>query len=104
MAAWPTQLVMDCAVTLNSRQSSTGVRPTRTKSTIWHLNFAGYGGRIFHIEGPLDTKNDVSTESGQLQPSAPYVAGVLLRPIDLSTSVIPLTSLSDSCMVHVLLV
>src|SRR5690606_36618258 len=67
MAAWPTQLVMDCAVTLSSRESSAGARPARTSSTICCLNSAGYGGLTLDIHGSLNTKNDVSTESGQPQ-------------------------------------
>jgi hypothetical protein len=34
MADWPTQLVMDWAVTPNSRESCAGERPARTSSTI----------------------------------------------------------------------
>ncbi len=65
MAAWPTQLVMDCAVTLNSRESPAGVCPARTRSTICCLNSAGYGGLTLDLCGSLNTKNDVSTEPGQ---------------------------------------
>ena len=67
MAAWPTQLVMDWAVTPNSRESCEGERPARTSSTICWRNSAGYGGRTFDICDSLNTKNDVSTEPGQLQ-------------------------------------
>ena len=52
---------------LGRSESSAGVRPARTNSTICCLNSAGYGGRTFDIYDSLDTKNDVSTEPGQLQ-------------------------------------
>lgn len=58
---------MDCAVTLNSRESSAGVRPARTNSTICCLNCTGYSGLTLVICGSLNTKNDVSTQPGQLQ-------------------------------------
>jgi hypothetical protein len=64
---------MDCAVTLNSRESSAGVRPACTNSTICCLNCAGYGGLTLDIFGSLNTKNDVSTEPGQLQQARPIV-------------------------------
>jgi hypothetical protein len=67
MAAWPTQLVMDWAVTPNSRESCAGERPAQTSSTIFWRNSAGYGGRTLDICDSLNTNNDVSTDSGQLQ-------------------------------------
>jgi hypothetical protein len=67
VAAWPTQWVMDCALTLHSRESSAGVRPARTSSTSCYLNSTGYGGLTLDMCGSLNTKNDVSTKLGQLQ-------------------------------------
>lgn len=54
-------------VTPNSCESSAGERPARTNSTICWRNSAGYGRRTLDICDSLNTKNDVSTESGQLQ-------------------------------------
>ena len=82
LAAWPTQLVMDCAVTLNSRESSAGVRPARTSSTICCLDFSGYGGLALEICGSLNTKNDVSTEPGQLQLHSLVLASPHGRSVD----------------------
>lgn len=64
---------MDCGVTLNSRESSAGVRPARINSTSCCLNCAGYGGLTLDICGSLNTKNDVSTEPGQLQLPEPQL-------------------------------
>lgn len=72
ISAWPTQLVKDRAVTLNSRENSAGVRLARTSSTICCLNSAGYGDLNLDICGTLNTKNDVSTEPGQLQVQLQY--------------------------------
>lgn len=67
MAAWPTQMVMDWAVTPNSRESCAGERPARTSSTIYWRNSAEYRGLTLDICDSLNTKHDVSTEPGQLK-------------------------------------
>jgi len=61
-----TQLRIDWAVGSNSRDSSSGVRPERTNSTIRRRYSGGYGGRLLGIADSFLPKDEVSTESGQL--------------------------------------
>jgi hypothetical protein len=58
---------MVCAVQPNSRDSSAGVLPARANSTICYRNSAGYGGLDLGIVNSFHSKNEVSTEAGQLQ-------------------------------------
>lgn len=89
MAPWPTQLVMDCAVRLNSREGS-GACAWHSSSTICCLKSAGYGGLTLDIFGSSNTKHDVFTEPDQL----PEVSRVQVsRPIWLGYT----TPTSNSC-------
>ena len=51
-AARATQAVMFCALTLNSRDSSAGERPTIANSAIGCLNASGYGGLVWASRTP----------------------------------------------------
>src|SRR6187455_2434757 len=66
-AACATQAEMLCEVTPNSRESSPGVRPVCTSSTIWRLNSAGYGGLDWGMSDSFLGQDQVSVKSAQLQ-------------------------------------
>ena len=65
-SAWRTQFQIDCAVGSNSRDSESGVRPPRTRSTICCRYSGEYGGRLLGIVSS-STSLRVSTKPGQLQ-------------------------------------
>jgi hypothetical protein len=56
-----------CAVGSNSRDSSSGLRPDRTNSTICRRNSGGYALLRFDIVDSSFPKDEVPTERGQLQ-------------------------------------
>ena len=58
---------MLCAVTPNTRDSTAGVRPACTSSTIWSQNSAGYGGLVLSILDSFFREDEVSAKQGQLQ-------------------------------------
>jgi hypothetical protein len=58
-----------CAVGSNSRDSSSGLRPDRTNSTICRRNSGGYALLLFDIVDSSFPKDEVSTKRGQLQAS-----------------------------------
>src|SRR5579862_5387638 len=66
-SACATQLLIDWAVGSNSRDSSSGVRPARTSSTICWRNSGGYGFLVLGIVDSFLHKIQVSTKPGQLQ-------------------------------------
>ena len=67
-SAWRTQFQIDCAVGSNSRDSESGVRPPRTRSTICCRYSGEYGGRLLGIVSSSPSLR-VSTKPGQLQVS-----------------------------------
>src|SRR5207244_2401561 len=58
------------AVGPNSRDSSAGVRPPRTRSTIWRLNSGVYRTVFSAIVNPSKPYVEVSTQAGQLHADA----------------------------------
>src|SRR5215469_4474730 len=58
------------AVGPNSRDSSAGFRPVRTRSTIWRLNSGVYRTFVFAIVNPSKPYVEVSTKAGQLHNSS----------------------------------
>src|SRR5207302_11012139 len=70
------------AVGPNSRDSSAGVRPLRTKSTIWRLNSGAYRTVFFSaIVNPSKPYVEVSTQAGQLQIAKLTAFSVRRRPV-----------------------
>src|ERR1700730_1626847 len=51
----------------NSRASSSGLRPARTRSTICRRNSGEYGGRVLGIGSTSGERLSVSTKPGQSQ-------------------------------------
>src|SRR5690242_10874382 len=66
-SACASQLRMVCAEGSNCLDSSSGVRPARTRATIFRRNSAGYGGLDFDMVNTSFYKDYVSTKPGQLQ-------------------------------------
>ncbi len=76
--------------TAKLRDSSAGVRPARTSSTICWRNSAGYGGWVLGILDSFLPKNEVSAEAGQLQDRSGIFASWCLHSnlfVDASTKV-----------------
>jgi hypothetical protein len=65
-SAWRTQFQIACAVGSNSRDSSSGVRPDRTSSTIWRRNFRRVWRVTLRHRNTSSSSGKVSTKPGQL--------------------------------------
>ncbi len=76
-SAWTTQLRIDCADGSNSRARWSGLRPDRTRSTIWRRNSAGYGALDLGIADTSSYKDPVSTNRVKL---SSYRRQVARRP------------------------
>ena len=72
LSATAAQAAIDCAVGSNSRASSSGDRPARTRSTTWRRNSGEYGGRVLGIRSTFGESFRVSTKPGQSQTMAPF--------------------------------
>ena len=59
-SACATQFWITCANGSNSRARSDGLRPERTRSTIWRRNSGKYGGRVFGMTTPVAKASGVS--------------------------------------------